>query len=343
MKSNKGYIIAIIKSRDQSEPTGYKVWYNNSTKIVPGYILHNLMAKSDCVVNAEIKDGKIAGSNGSLDRYGIVTKDDIILKNALVITKKIGLTDRRGQVNKTVYSLVDTNGTTEICSAEQAIDYAEKIGLANGKVVTKGEAKFISAISGEYAYEEVLDDIFYIEYELGNNTEEQDGSERSRKNRKARETTVKTIPDVIQAFNRGVESELSRRDIQSNAIRAQADPNDSTSPIVDALRQVIKLGKKEHEIRYSINLYKETDGANRVLGLSGYFDEQGRLLKTLDTFENYFTDNQLYMTSWAQFKRVGIDLAYNTSVIVEKEIKAYKRASLINKGKALLRIGKNNH
>ena len=164
MKSNKGYIIAVIKGIDKKEIVGYRLWFNGQVKKVPWQELYSAMYRSDCVENAKVKDGQIVGTNGSLDRYATINPLGVTLKDTLVIIKKIGLTDRDKKVTKTAYQVSHPNGVTRMVPSWHVISYAENNGIANGKIVTKGDTKFISAIEGEYPYEEILAGLFFMDY-----------------------------------------------------------------------------------------------------------------------------------------------------------------------------------
>ena len=54
-----------------------------------------------------------------------------------------------------MYQIVDANGNMKICSTAVALDYVERIELANGKIVNTDTGKIISAINGKYPYEEM--------------------------------------------------------------------------------------------------------------------------------------------------------------------------------------------
>lgn len=83
---------------------------------------------------------KLKGSNGAFDRYPALLNGQAI-SNSLVI----------------IYSLDDkgyiiTNFMGKTCSAptDKVVEYANKVGIANGKVVTKDGKQYISAICGTY-------------------------------------------------------------------------------------------------------------------------------------------------------------------------------------------------
>lgn len=87
-----------------------------------------------------ISNGKLAGSNGSLDRYPSVGANSKS-KQPLIILK-----DLWGKG----YRVSDVNGKILDISADDAVRYADSYGIANGKVVEKDGKKFISSISGNY-------------------------------------------------------------------------------------------------------------------------------------------------------------------------------------------------
>ena len=93
------------------------------------------------VNNLKVESGKVVGINGSLSRYGEVDKSQaiIILKAAI---------NKDGKVLGYICS--DSRGNVRTLSEYEVIDFAERIGLANGKIVSIAGKKRISAIEGGY-------------------------------------------------------------------------------------------------------------------------------------------------------------------------------------------------
>ena len=95
--------------------------------------------------NLKIKDGTIAGSNGSTDRLPKIINGQLIGKSPLIVLNQIG---------NTGYTVSDYKGTICSVKVKDAIDYAKTHGISNGKVVTKDRTEFISAIDGSYEVKE---------------------------------------------------------------------------------------------------------------------------------------------------------------------------------------------
>lgn len=100
-------------------------------------------ARGYAVAGLGDSNGKLAGTNGSIDRYPIVDiTGRLVSNNAVVIVGTSG--------NK--YLCSDYRGTVLLMTEKEVIAFAEMPGnnIANGKIVTKGTSKFVSAITGTY-------------------------------------------------------------------------------------------------------------------------------------------------------------------------------------------------
>ena len=141
------YVIGIIKNNPRSKSiSGFRLMSaqgnNVETKDVTYNQLKSAMLNNQITIkNAKIENNEIKGINGSLDRYGIPgqTQSVVILRETHTDGKFTG------------YVCSDTNGNVRNLSEEQAITFAEKFGVANGKVVHgDNNSKHISAIEGTY-------------------------------------------------------------------------------------------------------------------------------------------------------------------------------------------------
>lgn len=82
---------------------------------------------------------RLTGTNGALDRYSSYGAKGVA--NKLVVVARIA----------DGFIMTDSMGTKVVRMPDKdAVAAADLIGIANGKVVTKGDRRFISAISGEY-------------------------------------------------------------------------------------------------------------------------------------------------------------------------------------------------
>ena len=93
----------------------------------------------------KVENGKLVGSNGSIDRY---TKMDyktgkLLQKTQLVVLKKLG---------QSKYILCDGMGKVVKVSEKDMIDNIEngRFNIANGKLVNKDGNKYVCQISGQY-------------------------------------------------------------------------------------------------------------------------------------------------------------------------------------------------
>jgi hypothetical protein len=101
------------------------------------------------IVNLKIVGKEIKGINGKLDRYGeIDVNTHKATKQTLVILREI-----QGLDGKTVgYLCSDALGNVQRFSKNDTIMYAEKLGIANGKITTSEDGvKRISTIEGTYS------------------------------------------------------------------------------------------------------------------------------------------------------------------------------------------------
>ena len=89
------------------------------------------------------EDDKLIGTQGSIDRYAHLPIDNYIIntiKCPVVIINRV----------PNGYTVVDCNGNTEVMREEELLAYAKQYGVANAKVVRKGNTEFISAINGSF-------------------------------------------------------------------------------------------------------------------------------------------------------------------------------------------------
>lgn len=140
------YMVGVHKNGN--EISGFRmlsVDNDNNTEIKDvnyNMTLNTLQSGLVNIHNIKLENNKIKGSNGSLDRFGTVGKTQ-----SLVILKEIQ--DEKG--NSIGYFCSDTNGNTKKLSENDVITFAEKIGIANGKVVPSGNnERHISSIEGTY-------------------------------------------------------------------------------------------------------------------------------------------------------------------------------------------------
>lgn len=93
------------------------------------------------IENVELSDGKVVGSNGSIDRLTKIIEGMPIGKRPLLIIDKL---------DNGNYRVADYNGCITTFDNEYMLKYCSLHGVANGKVVKKDGQEFISAISGSH-------------------------------------------------------------------------------------------------------------------------------------------------------------------------------------------------
>lgn len=146
----KIYAIANIINANK-ETMGFRLLDIDSKKVTNSSyqsIYEAIRCKSFVVENIVISNGKLVGSNGSIDRIPkILENGSLIGESSLTI---IGCLGNQG------YIVSDFKGNIKQASIEDTIEYASKNGISNGKVVTKDNKTFISAIVGTYELAESL-------------------------------------------------------------------------------------------------------------------------------------------------------------------------------------------
>lgn len=130
-KNIAGFKILALKSDSSTEVKD--VDYNSVRAVI--------QSGKGVVKNLKLVNGELKGVNGSLERYGEVNKSQ-----ALVIINEI-----QSDGKSVGYLCSDTNGNTRQLTENQIIMFADKFGIANGKLVpdANGE-RHLSAIDGTY-------------------------------------------------------------------------------------------------------------------------------------------------------------------------------------------------
>lgn len=86
-------------------------------------------------------DGKLHGNNGKFDRYPILFNGALIQKSIVILNT----------IDDSGYTICNFKGNTGEVEKDQLVKYAStSMNIANGKLITKDESQFISAIQGSY-------------------------------------------------------------------------------------------------------------------------------------------------------------------------------------------------
>ena len=114
-----------------------------TTMDAPDAAIISAINNGHTVMNLEVLDGKLKGSNGDISRFAKISNNKLMgtAKAPVVIINQLGSFG---------YTVADHNGKILKAKASDVIGYASSFGIANGKITSKGGAKFISAISGTY-------------------------------------------------------------------------------------------------------------------------------------------------------------------------------------------------
>lgn len=121
---------------------------SNKTMDVPVNSVLAAMKQGNKIINLEIKNGKLKGSNGDISRYAKIVNGGIVGNSPVVILNQLG---------EVGYTVSDHTGKVLKAMIPDIITYANKNGIANGKISSKNGVEFISAISGTYDYIDIPD------------------------------------------------------------------------------------------------------------------------------------------------------------------------------------------
>lgn len=143
-------LIAILK--DNNKTYGYRflnlesIDKNEVVDIPTDRVIATIKNKGNgCIHGIELDNGQLKGSNGSLDRYGVVD-GGVIKSSPVVILNKIVGPDKE----TLGYDMCGANGKVFRYREADVMKYVYKYGIANGKVVSNSESTFISSINGSY-------------------------------------------------------------------------------------------------------------------------------------------------------------------------------------------------
>lgn len=106
-------------------------------------VLDRLKVDPKAVANLSVKDGKVVGSNGVLDRYTKISADNQLVSEPRMVI-----------LFRTDSGFIVTDGFGNVTSVNEkgALELNKKAPVANGKIVTKDGKEFISSIVGEYPF-----------------------------------------------------------------------------------------------------------------------------------------------------------------------------------------------
>lgn len=139
-------LIAVhYNSTNKGSITGFRLFDSDSNQVMdqPYNAVYDVIRCGKATINGIKLDDSgrgLKGSNGAFERYPSLFNNKPF-KNSLIIVKSI---DDKG------YRVCNYLGKTKDAMNGEVVRFADKVGIANGKVVDKDGKRFISAISGTY-------------------------------------------------------------------------------------------------------------------------------------------------------------------------------------------------
>lgn len=184
------YMVGVYKKGKKIE--GFRMLDPNTTDTSKqimdvGYnqVVSVIQSKKANIINLKLENGKLKGYNGSIDRYGVIGKSQALV----ILRKAVDAND-----NMLGYICSDCNGNMRLLSEKQVIDFANKIALANGKVITDAAGKsYISAIEGTYQ-------TYKKPTQHQNNKTQNQNQEQPRTHVNSVDTEVVTLLNKLQSF-----------------------------------------------------------------------------------------------------------------------------------------------
>ena len=139
------YVVAVVKN-EADEAVAYRVLdiEKRACKAVSKEaVLRASLQNPKAFMNVAAEDKELVGTNGSLSRYAVVSmKNELVSKRAPVVVL--------ARLGNEGFVLSDYAGNMTKIKSDEAVGYATKFGIANGKIVERDGKKLISAINGEY-------------------------------------------------------------------------------------------------------------------------------------------------------------------------------------------------
>lgn len=139
------YVVAVVKN-EADEAVAYRVLdiEKRACKAVSKEaVLRASMQNPKAFMNVAAEGKELVGTNGSLSRYAVASmKNELVSKSAPVVVL--------ARLGNEGFVLSDYAGNMTKIKSDEAVGYATKFGIANGKIVERDGKKLISAINGEY-------------------------------------------------------------------------------------------------------------------------------------------------------------------------------------------------
>lgn len=210
----QGTIIAVKRSLVSEKIVAYRLKgtakYGYRTIDVPGDKIKAVLGVDPTAIdNLKLVNDELEFVNGSSKRYTDLNQVGCGY-TTLVILNKIKISD-----DESIYEMADYKGNVLVADESTALTYATRNGLANGKVVTKGDKRVISAIEGEYPTR-CLTDSEKIRYDVG------------KKQVSKQETTQSKFPVQAPVTPAEVVSVQLKQDIHKETEKARESDRNNT-------------------------------------------------------------------------------------------------------------------
>lgn len=139
------YVVAVVKN-EADEAVAYRVLDIEKRvckAVSKEAVIRASMQNPKAFMNVTTEGKELVGTNGSLSRYAVVSmKNELVSKSAPVVVL--------ARLGNEGFVLSDYAGNMTKIKSDEAVGYATKFGIANGKIVERDGKKLISAINGEY-------------------------------------------------------------------------------------------------------------------------------------------------------------------------------------------------
>ena len=145
-------IIAIARIVKQSSLIGLRL-LDIDKLIVKDTSVNNIISVLSTgrvsIMNIGIENGDLKGTNGSINRLAELNQNmELVDKSPLVVVY---------EVNDGSYIVCNHHGDLERVTRDKLIAYANKNGIANGKIINRDGTDIVSSIKGEYIKIDVSD------------------------------------------------------------------------------------------------------------------------------------------------------------------------------------------
>lgn len=245
------------------------------------------------ISNLEVKSNCLTGVNGATSRYGVVGKT-----RALVILRE--LADDNGVTQG--YVCADTSGAVRNMRVNEVIDFSDKYGIANGRIMTSEKGvKTVATIEGQYK-KLSINQLKQSSQPVNNNTSTvQQSAEKVEPNKENNSTpAVKDTTETQQVSTTKVSEEQSitnknNTDLYSNALlmdnnlkqRAGYEKSFASKVAITVKRQR-KCSEKQYDVIWEeLNKVDPKAAEYFKIAHKNYYDESQELIKEAKGFKWY--------------------------------------------------------